>query len=121
MEEKDKFNVAIDHGEAVFFSDNVTVSHNQNKFIIDFSQTTPRFDNIAGNMQQSLIIKHKTIMVEPQFAKIIMDLLDKNLKKYENAFGKIDLPKVKKKRKAKIDKSKIDTKSIAEKATRYIG
>ena len=117
MEKDKRINVSVDHGEPVFFSDNVTVSHNQSKFIIDFSQTTPRFDNVGGDMQQSLVIKHKSIMIEPQFAKIIMELLEKNVKKYEKVFGKIKVPKDTPSKKALdlLDNEK------ADKATRYIG
>jgi len=119
-EKQQRINVTVDHGDPVFFSDNVTISHNQNKFIIDFSQTTPRFDNVAGNMQQSLVIKHKSIMVEPQFAKILMDLIEKNVKKYEKNFGKIKLPK----NEPAIENSveTVESENImTDKATRYIG
>ena len=117
--EKDKqqrINVTVDHGEPVFFSDNVTISHNQSKFIIDFSQTTPRFDNVGGNVQQSLVIKHKSVMIEPQFAKIIMDLLEKNVKKYEKNFGKLKLPK-----NNPVKDDILEAEKVTDKATRYIG
>ncbi len=52
-------------------------------------------------------------MLDPQFAKIFFDLLQKNIKKYEKKFGKIKLPK---KRRAK-KKETLDT----EGSTRYIG
>lgn len=114
MEEKQKrINVKVDHGEHAFFSDNVTISHNPNKFIIDFSQTIPSFDNLGGNMQQSFIIKHKAVMLDPQFAKIFLDLLQQNIKKYEKKFGKITVPKQKRTKKKEIVEP--------ERATRYIG
>ena len=113
MEKEKRINVNVDHGEPVFFSDNVTVSHNQNKFIIDFSQTVPSFDNVAGNMQQTIIIKHKTIMIDPQFAKIFSDLMQKNVKKFEKKFGKIKIPKSPEEKQQEILEP--------EKSTRYIG
>jgi len=113
MEKQKRINVKVDHGEPAFFSDNVTVSHNPNKFIIDFSQTIPSFDNVGGNMQQSFIIKHKAIMLDPQFAKIFLDLLQKNVKKYEKKFGKINIPKRKRAKKEQVMET--------EKSTRYIG
>jgi hypothetical protein len=115
-EKQQRIHVNVDHGDPVFFSDNVTISHNQSKFIIDFSQTTPRFDNVAGNMQQSLVIKHNSIMIEPQFAKIILDLLEKNVKKYEKNFGKLKLPKS-----VPEVKDVLEIEKTADKATRYIG
>jgi|WetSurMetagenome_2_1015567.scaffolds.fasta_scaffold1071129_2 hypothetical protein len=119
MEKEKRINVTLDHGEPVFFSDNVTVSHNLSKFIIDFSQTTPRFDNVGGDMQQSLVIKHRSIMIEPQFAKIIMELLEKNVKKYEKSFGKIKVPKGAAPESKTVDL--MEPEKASEKATRYIG
>jgi len=113
MDKRKRINVKVDHGDHAFFSDNVTISHNQSKFIVDFSQTIPSFDNVGGDMRQSFIIKHKAVMLDPNFAKIFLDLLQKNIKKYEKKFGKIKLPK---KRRAK-KKEVLDT----EGSTRYIG
>jgi hypothetical protein len=117
MEKEKRINVNVDHGDPVFFSDNVTVSHNQSKFIMDFSQTVPSFDNVAGNMQQSIIIKHKSVMIDPQFAKIFSDLLGKNIKKYEKKFGKIKVPKNTEEKTKDI----VEAERSAEKSTRYIG
>jgi len=113
VEKQKRINIKVEHGEHVFFSDNVTVSHNQSKFIVDFSQTIPSFDNVGGNMQQSFVIRHKTVMLDSQFAKIFLDLMQKNIKKYEKKFGKIKLPKKRRKKKEQA----LDT----EKSTRYIG
>lgn len=112
MEEKKGFGVKIDHEEQGFFTDNVTIFHNPNKFVIDFSQTTPRFDNIEGKVQQTFVIKHKTIIMDPAFAKILLKTLEKNIEKYEKDFEKISLPKKQKK--------VIRTEAEGTK-TRYIG
>ena len=112
MDEKKKgVNVSLDHTEPAFFTDNVTVSHSSNKFVVDFSQTTPRFDTFEDKSQQTFVIKHKTIVLDPQFAKIFSDILGQNIKRYEKNFGSIKLPKEKK---AKEKVEKVD-------ATRYIG
>ena len=116
MEKEKRIDISVDHGEPVFFSDNVTISHNQSKFIIDFSQTIPSFDNVGGNMHQSFVIKHKSVIVDPQFAKIILDLMQKNIQKYEKKFGKIKVPKQK-----EAEIKEIDAEKAVEKATRYIG
>jgi len=110
--EKERKRVRVDHSGDAFFTDNVTVLHNPNKFVIDFSQTIPCFDNIGGKVQQTFVIKHKTVLLDPPFAKILLDTLQQNMKKYERKFGKIKLPK-KKKAKKKIE-------STTE-GTRYIG
>jgi hypothetical protein len=113
MDEKKKgFNVSIDHSEPAFFTDNVTVSHSSSKFVIDFSQTTPRFDNFEDKHQQTFVIKHKTLVLDPQFAKIFSDILNQNVGRYEKTFGKIKIQK-EKKAKEKIER--------VESTTRYIG
>lgn len=111
---KEKMNVNIDHSEAVFFSDSVVVSHGPNKFVMDFSQTTPRFDFIGSQRQQSLVIKHKTVILDPQIAKDFFNVLKSNIEKYEKSFGKIKLPKQHKQDKLKKMPDASDT-------SRYIG
>lgn len=112
MDEKKKnINISLDHNEPVFFTDNATVSHSSNKFIIDFTQMTPRFDNFEDKRQQTFVIKHKTLVLDPQFAKIFSNILQQNIKGYEKSFGIVKLPK------QKTDKEKIEKVE----ATRYIG
>jgi hypothetical protein len=91
-----KVNISIDHNEPSFFSDELTVSHTESKFIFDFKQTTPRFDRIGNDLQQSLAIKHKTIVIDPVVAKSMMNAIKDNLANYEKQFGEIKLPKEKK-------------------------
>jgi hypothetical protein len=114
MAEKDKERVGlkIEHGDHAFFTDNATVLHNANKFIIDFSQMIPKLDNINGKMQQTFVIEHNTILMDPQFAKSFLDILSKNMKSFEKKFGKIKLPQ-----KTKILKKK----PLEAESTRYIG
>jgi hypothetical protein len=113
MDEKKKgVGVSLDHSEQAFFTDNVTISHSPNKFVMDFSQNTPRFDNFEGNYQQTFVIKHKTLVMDPQLAKIFADILNQNISKYEKAFGSIKLQK-EKKIKEKLEQT--------ETTTRYIG
>ena len=94
------------------FTDNATISHNPKNFIFDFTQITPRFDRVGAEMQQSLVVKHKTIVMDPVMAKSILEILKDNLEKYEKNFGEI-----------KIKKRKIENKPIeySEESTRYIG
>jgi hypothetical protein len=113
MDEKKKgIGVSLDHSEPAFFTDNVTVSHAPNKFVIDFSQTTPRFDSFDDKQQQTFVIKHKTIVIDPQFAKIFSDILQQNVERFEKTYGKIKVQKQKKEA-VKLER--------AESTTRYIG
>ncbi len=115
MEEKKKrVDVKIVHGDEGFYTDNVTIFHNPNKFVIDFSQTTPRFDNIDNRVQQTFTVHHKTIVLDPVFAKILLKTLDQNVKKFEETFGAIKMPK-----KKDGDKEVILTEP--EGFTKYIG
>jgi hypothetical protein len=110
--EKERVGLNIDHGEHAFFTDNATVLHNSSKFILDFSQTIPKLDNINGKMQQTFTIKHNTVLMDPQFAKSFLDILTKNMKSFEKKFGKIKLPQAK-----KVSKKK----PLEAESTRYIG
>jgi hypothetical protein len=115
MDEKKKgVGVSIDHSEPAFFTDNVTISHSGSKFVVDFSQMTPRFDNFEDKQQQTFVIKHKTVVMDPQFAKVFADILGQNIQKFEKSFGKIKLEKPKK-------AAKGDMVEKAETTTRYIG
>ncbi len=112
MKEKRRINVNVDYAEPGFFTDSITISHSPNKFIFDFVQVTPRFDRIGPEMQQSLAVKHNTIIMDPVMAKNILEILKDNLGKYEKNFGEI-----------KVEKKKIKDKPIeySEESTRYIG
>lgn len=112
---KEKMNVSVDHSEPGFFSDNVAVSHTPVKFVVDFAQITPRFDSVAGQRQQSLAIKHKTIILDPQVAKDFLSVLKENIGKYEKNFGSIKTPKPAKQGKEKEKIVEMDASS------RYIG
>ena len=112
MAEKKRVNVKIDHGEHAFFTDNVTVLHSPNKFIIDFSQTIPKVDNIDVKMNQTFTIKHNTVIMDPPFAKSLLDILKKNMKMFEKKFGDIKLPKKRSMKKKPLE---------VESTTRYIG
>ena len=112
MPEKKRINVNIDHSEPAFFTDSVTISHSPNKFILDFVQVTPRFDRMGPEIQQSLVIKHKTIVMDPIMAKNILEILKENMEKYEKNFAEV-----------KIQKRKTNNKTTeySEESARYIG
>lgn len=118
MEEKRRINVNVDHTEPAFFTDNVTVWHNPSKFVIDFIQTSPRFDQVGERNQQTIAVKHKTVMMDPALAKIFLNVLKENVAKYEKSAGKIAVPK---KKKARGKKGTSRASKAAEATSRYIG
>jgi len=91
-----RINVSIDHSDPTFFCDRVVVSHSPTKFILDFTQTSPRFDFNGENLQEALVVKHRTIMLDPMVAKDFLSALHENVAKFEKAFKKIEVPKQKK-------------------------
>lgn len=101
---KEQIIMSANHGDA-FFSDNVTVANNQAKFILDFKNTTPRFD--PANPEQteqrtSVVVKHNTVVIDVQMIKTLHTILGDRIKEYEKQFGKIKDAKV------NIKNSKID-------------
>ncbi len=104
MENK-KINIDIDHSENGFFSMDFSVSFNQMKFTLDFTQTIQRIDPLPNGMKQTFSIKHKTILMDPVIAKNLASVLNEMVTKYESKFGKIKEPK-KKSKKKKSEESK---------------
>ncbi len=100
MENK-KFNIDIDHSGDGFFSMDFSVSFNQMKFTLDFTQTIQRIDPLPDGMKQTFSIKHRTILMDPVIAKNLANVLNEMVSKYESKFGKIKEPKKIVKRKAK--------------------
>lgn len=119
MDEKRRINVNVDHSEAVFFTDNVTVWHSPQKFILDFMQASPRFDQIGEESQQTIAVKHKTLMMDPTMAKVFLGVLKENLEKYEKNIGKISVPKRTPVKHNTVTSAKI-AKSV-EATSKYIG
>ena len=71
-------------------SNQQTVAHQPDKFVIDFKGVYPQFtpDNKA-----TLVINHRIILLDPYLAKSFLKTLGDNIKKYEEKFGVIKKPK----------------------------
>lgn len=91
MAEKSK-NVSIDYGGEAFFTDSIAVMHGENKFIVDFKQSTPRLDQMGGDQRQTISVKHNSIMMDPTTAKVLLSILEDNVEKFEKNHGEIKLP-----------------------------
>jgi len=112
-EKEKKVNMHVDLGREVFYANSITVFNNQNEFIIDFTQTTPRMDLIEGKQVLSYVTKHNAIILSPLQAKVFLQILKDNIEKYESQFGKIQVPKKRKERKSRLN--------LLQKFSSYIG
>ena len=91
--------IEIDNSDDVFWTDFITVSHVPNQIAIDFRQTTPRFNPVSGQ-EQTLVVKHRVILMSPELAKSFLNTLKANIERYEKKFGKIKTEQMKKSKKA---------------------
>lgn len=65
------------------------------QFILDFKTVTPRVDpraNIQENQAQ-VVIRHNVVMIDPFHAKVLAQIMNDTIKKYEQQFGTIEKPK----------------------------
>jgi hypothetical protein len=99
-----------------FYADEVGVIHNPLKVIFDFRSITPRVD-VRNQEYQPLVVKHHVIMMDPFTAKNFLDVLQQNLKNYEQNFGKIKKPAALK----KMENKNITVASEKEHAPSYFG
>lgn len=84
------FNVEVQNGQD-FYADQVSVSHNPLKFILDFTRTTPRIDGNA-TAQPRLVMSHSVLLLDPYLATEFIEVLKDNIAKYEKRYGKIAKP-----------------------------
>ena len=88
-------------------SNHHTVSHQPDRFVIDFKGIYPQF---SPDNKPQIVVAHKVILLDPYVAKNLLENLKSNVKKYEENFGKIKEPeavgKAKKERKKESKKGK---------------
>src|SRR3989338_7260174 len=112
MAEKQNINLNLDHSNAAFFSDGISLFNRKDKFFIDFRQTSPRIDMVGEKQHYSHAVKHSTIVLDPVMAKALFQLLKDSMGKYEKQFGKINVPKQKKTEKEVVEQVSIDKSYI---------
>lgn len=93
-----------------FNADAATIMHGKGSFVLDFKQSTPRLDQVEDAMQHTVITEHNAIVLQPQMAKVLLNLLEENISNYEEKFGEIEVP----------EKKQVDTAS-SEDTHGYIG
>jgi hypothetical protein len=67
--------------------------HTANKFILDFKQNVPKLDQVDDTVQETLLIRHNTVIMDPQTAKLLLSVMSENIQKYEKKYSKIEVPK----------------------------
>lgn len=71
----------------------VTVSHNPHEFLLTLGQIFPVYD-FTGKITEVHKLVIERLVISPAFAKILRDVLNTNISKYEDKFGDIatDVP-----------------------------
>jgi len=87
MNQKREIKVEIGEKEAEgIYSNFVMIAHSPSEFIMDFARLLP------GLPKAKVLAR---IIMTPQHILMLKRTLEDNIKKYENVFGKINLPETK--------------------------
>ena len=118
MEQKKEMPLIQNLDNFPLLSNQHTVVHQPDKFVIDFKGIYPQF---TPDQKPQMIAVHKVVLLEPHTAKDFIKTLTENVKKYEAKYGKIKVPaavekaqKEGKKKAKSMSKSKSKTKFDAE-------
>lgn len=74
-----------------FKPDSYTVIFREGQMVLDFRKTAPRIDKTGENRIQTVVSEHNPVVMRPEQAKYFKNLLEKNIKKYEEKHGEIEL------------------------------
>jgi len=77
-----KVNIPKENSEGIY-SNVVFTNFNQSEFILDFARIMP-------GLPEAKV--YSRILMNPQHTKRLYKLLERNIEKYEEKFGEIDLP-----------------------------
>ena len=84
--DKNQTSINIELGEKEaegIYSNLALIAHSPSEFIIDFARVLP-------GIPKSRV--YARVVMTPHHAKMLLGALEQNLKKYEEQFGKINLP-----------------------------
>lgn len=77
-------------GDKAFFTDSFSVLFKPEQFVLDFKQSVPKI-SASREHEHENVVWHKPVMMNPGLAKRLSQLLQKNLEKYEEKFGEIEI------------------------------
>ena len=92
-----------------FFTNEQTVNHQPEKFVIDFKNSLPQF--VAT--EPVMVFTHRVIIMDTYMAKLFLGVLKDNISKYESKFGEI-------KKSKQLIKAEKEIKNIQKEATTTI-
>jgi len=72
-----------------FSADAFAVVFRGDQMVLDFKNTVPRLDNVRDEKQRTMVSEHQPILLTPKRAKALKNLLEGNIKKYEEKYGEI--------------------------------
>lgn len=71
-----------------FLSNEQTVAHQSDKFVLDFRSVYPQFVQAQG----MIILNHQVILLDSYNAKMLLNVLKESIDRYEKKFGEIKKP-----------------------------
>ena len=84
QEQQRKINIELGEKEAEgIYSNFVLITHTTSEFILDFARLVPGVPKAKV---------YSRIIMTPQHAKSLEKVLSENIEKFENKFGKINIP-----------------------------
>jgi len=72
-----------------FSADAFAVVFREDQIVLDFKNTVPRLDKAGDEKRRTMVSEHQPVLLSPKRAKALKQLLESNLKKYEEKHGEI--------------------------------
>ena len=91
MENQKQINMTFDAGKT-FYCENIVISHDNAKFILDFRQEIPRFDPIGPPeqlIQPTVVVTHNVVIISVDRMKSFVKAMQDNITTFEKQFGKL--------------------------------
>ena len=109
-EERTEIQGQLDFNGDAFYGNGLAVSHSKNNFFLEFRQVLTRYSEGGSAV---VPIKHNLVMIDKDFLKVLIKILEQNLSLYEGKFGKLEEPKMEKKKRIPVNvQEKIPTNYI---------
>lgn len=74
-----------------FQPDQFPIIFREGQIVFDFKKSSPRLDKIGDTKTQTVVSEHNAITMTPEKAKSFKKLLEKNIEKYEEKYGEIEI------------------------------